>query len=102
MVLSDRFAGKSKPNIARRTVIYVVVFALGALAIPALLSLIAVKVAARRTADPASGEAPSGSASADLENIIGLPKKPKKTRPRKGSKTRPRRANQPTPSGEEI
>lgn len=60
MVLSDRFAGNTpSPSILRRTVLYVLGFGLGSLAVAGLLSLIFVSVAdsvlAGGSASPSDG-----------------------------------------------
>ena len=44
MVLSDRFAGKPRPSLAKRTLLYVLGFGLGSLAFVGIVSLIMVSV----------------------------------------------------------
>jgi len=99
MVLSDKYAGKPKPNLFKRTLIYVLSFGLGALVIVAILSFTMVAIAdgllpsANATAKPktprpttsaADAAAPPRSPAARIPAPV---KKP-------ASKARQRRANE--------
>ena len=45
MVLSDRYGGKSRPSILKRTLLYVAIFGFGALLVSALLGLVTTSIA---------------------------------------------------------
>jgi len=104
MVLSDRFGGKPKPSLLKRTLLFVALFGLGALAIPVVISFVLVSLVEKPATSPAaaSSAAPSGSVSVPggtlVKGLDARKRKKKASRLRKPSKARPARANQPAPA----
>ncbi|MBI4703669.1 MAG: hypothetical protein HY744_21365 [Deltaproteobacteria bacterium] len=106
MVLSDRYGGtKPRPGLLKRTIAYVVGFALGALLIAVGLSLAAVAIAQALLPGPPTA------ASAPLRPGLGAGERPGEPSdepttaapPARGSKAAARRANDASePSGEEL
>jgi hypothetical protein len=97
MVLSDKYAGKPEASIVKKTLLYVLGFGFGALALVGLLSLIMVSIAEGIL--PSAEEKPATSRKAGAgPEIIGESKPTRPTRP--GSKAAGQRANEADESDE--
>ena len=90
MVLSDRFGGKPRPSLLKRTLIYVLGFALGSLMLVGILSFTMMSIAEGVFPPPkdrAAAKRASDNADAD-GNPVGKPAR------NVGSKARGRRGNE--------
>jgi len=98
MVLSDRYAGKPPASLFKRTLIYVLSFGLGALAVVAVLSFTMVSIAEGllpKAKDRTSAARNKSDAKTPTTKTDLLPKPGRKA----GSKTRSPRGNEATDKG---
>ncbi len=97
MVLSDRYGGKPPLSLFKRTLVYVLSFGLGALAIVAVLSFTMVSIAEGLL--PAAKDRTSAARNKDGKRPTSKATKKAKTDRKPGSKTRESRGNEATDDG---
>ena len=101
MVLSDRYGGKPRASLLRRTLIYVLSFGLGALVLVGVLGFTMVSIAEgllpKAKERPAA--APDGAEGADGKEGMpaSLPKRTSKARPPRANEASSKGANSKTP-----
>lgn len=97
MVLSDRYGGKPPPSLFKRTLVYVLGFGLGALAVVAVLSFTVVSIAEGLL--PAAKDRTSAARKSDSKRPTSKTTKSPKADRKPGSKTRQPRGNEATDDG---
>ncbi len=90
MVLSDRYGGKQRATLARRTLLYILSFGLGALLLVGVLGFTMVSIAEGLLPKPKERLAPAAASAGENKAKLG---------PKGTSKARPPRANEATRKG---